>query len=57
MTDIKIQIARAARGGSPARPAINAPKNATFQIRETKLYLPNVTLSTEYGKRTIKNRV
>ena len=44
----------------PAIPAINAPINATFQIKDTKLYVPVVTLSTEqeglkqHFKKTIK---
>ena len=36
-----------AKGDNPARPAINAPPNATFKITYTKLYAPVVTLSTE----------
>ena len=46
LTDITTQTARAAQGDNPARPAINAPTNATFQIKDTKLYVPVVTLST-----------
>ena len=42
-TDITTQTARAAQGDNPARPAINAPTNATFQITDTKLYVPVVT--------------
>ena len=38
-------ITRAAGGINP--PAINAPTNATFQITDTNLYVPVVTLSTE----------
>ena len=33
-----------------ARERIYAPTNATFQIKETKLYVPVVTLSTEDDK-------
>ena len=47
MTDITTQTARAAQLDNPARPAINAPTNATFKIIDTKLYGPVVTLSTE----------
>ena len=47
LTDITTQTARAAQGDNPARPAINAPTNATFQIKDTKLYVPVATLSTE----------
>ena len=56
LTDITTQAARAAQGDNPARPAINAPKNAIFQITDTKLYVPVVTLSTENDKR-LKNRI
>ena len=54
LTDITKQAARTAQGGNPARPAINAPTNATFQITDTKLYLPLVTLSTENDKKLLK---
>ena len=37
----------AAQGNNPVRPAINAPKNATFKITDTKLYVSVVTLSTK----------
>ena len=47
LTDITTQTARAAQGDNPARPAINAPTNATFQIKDIKLYVPVATLSTE----------
>ena len=47
LTDITTQTARAAQLDNPARPAINAPTNATFKIIDTKLYGPVVTLSTE----------
>ena len=50
LTDITTQTARAARGGNPARPAINAPTNATFQTTDTKLYVPVATLLTEKDK-------
>ena len=45
LTDITTQTARAPQGDNPARPAINAPTNATFQI----MYVP-VILSTEDDK-------
>ena len=59
LTDITTQAARAAQGDNPAKPAINAPKNAIFQITDTKLYVPVVTLSFEKDKtfRKIKNRI
>ena len=53
-TDITTQTARAAQGDNPARPAINAPTNATFQIKDTKLYVPVVTLSTENDKKLLE---
>ena len=37
-TNITTEAARAAEGDNPARQAINAPTNATFQITDTKLY-------------------
>ena len=49
-----------AQRGNLARPAINAPTSTTFQITDTKLYVPVVTLSTENEKKilgTIKNRI
>ena len=54
LTDITTQTARAAQGDNPARPAINAPTGATFQIIDTKLYVPGVTLSTKNDKRLLK---
>ena len=54
LTDVTTQATRAAQGGNPARPAINAPTNATFQITDTKLYVPVVTLSTENDKRLLE---
>ena len=58
LTDIKTQTARAAQGaaqgGNSARPATNALTNATFQITDTKFYIPVVTLSTENDKRLLE---
>ena len=54
LTDVTTQATRAAQGGNPARPAINAPTNATFQITDTKLYIPVVTLSTENDKKLLE---
>ena len=45
LTDIITQAANP--NADPAIPAINAPTNATAKIRDTKLYLLVVTLSTE----------
>ena len=36
-----------AQGGNPAITRVNNPTNATFQITDTKLYVPVVTLSTK----------
>ena len=47
VTDIKTKAAVAASGNNPVRPAINAPKNATFEITDTKLYVSVVTFSTK----------
>ena len=47
VTDIKTKAAVAAPGNNPVRPAINAPKNATFEITDTKLYVSVVTFSTK----------
>ena len=48
------------QGGNPAVGAVDNPANATFQITDTKLYVPVVILSTEDGNiffRTIKIRI
>ena len=47
---ITAEAAVAAPGNNPARPAINASTNATFEITDTKSYVPIVTLSTENDK-------
>ena len=54
LTDITTQAAVAVQGNNPARSAINAPTNATFQITDTKLYVPVVTLSTENDKKLLE---
>ena len=54
LTDITTQAAREAQGDNPARPVINAPTNATFQITVKKLYVPVVTLSTENDKKLLE---
>ena len=50
-TDITTQTARNTNPNADppveARERINAPTKATFQITDTKLYVPVVTLSTE----------
>ena len=45
VTDITTQTAAAAQGDNPARQRIDAPTNAIFKIKDTKLYGPVVTLS------------
>ena len=40
-------LAVAAQAYTSARPEVSAPRNATFQIKDTKLYVPVVTLSTQ----------
>ena len=40
--------------GDPAVAAINNSTNATFQITDTKLYVPVVTLSIENNKRLLE---
>ena len=50
MTDITTQAARNANPHADppeAREGINAPTNAKFQVKDTKLYVPVVTLSTK----------
>ena len=54
LADITTQTARAAQGDNPARPAINAPTNATFKITDTKLYVPVVTWSTKDDNNFLK---
>ena len=54
LTNIITQTARAVEGDNPARPAIKAPTNATFQIADTKLYVLVVTLSTENDKKLLQ---
>ena len=52
MTDIITQAVDP--NANPAIPAINAPTNATFQIKDTKLYVPVVTLSTENDEKLLE---
>ena len=39
-----------AQGGNPAVTKVSKTKNVTFQITDTKLYVPVVTLSTKDDK-------
>ena len=45
--DITTQTARAAQGDNPVREKMDAPTSATFKIKDTKLYVPVVTLSAK----------
>ena len=58
MTDITTQAARNANPNADppvqARESIDAPTGAIFQITDTKLYVPLVTLSTENDKKLIE---
>ena len=47
LTDKTTQDAVTAQEDNPTRPAINVPTNAIFKITDTKLYVPNVTLSVQ----------
>ena len=63
MTDITTHAARNANpSADPPEPRerINAPTNAKFQVKDTKLYVPVVTLSTKDDNtffRTVKIRI
>ena len=50
LTDIITHVTVPVQGDNPARPAINAPTNASLKITDTELYVPVVTLSTENDK-------
>ena len=54
LTDLITQAAVAAQENNPARPAINAPRNATFKITDTKLCAPVVTVSTTNNKKLLE---
>ena len=47
LTSKATRDAVSAQGGNPAVTRINDPTNATFQITDTNLYVPVVTLSTK----------
>ena len=53
-TEKCVLTSKATRGANPhadpAVAAINNPTNAIFEIKDTKLYVPIVTLSTENDK-------
>ena len=44
----------AAPGNNPAVDRIDNPRNLTFKIKERKLYVPLVTLSTENDNKLLK---
>ena len=54
MTNIITHAAVAAQGDNPARPAIRAPTNASFRVKETKLYVAIVTLSAEVDNKFLQ---
>ena len=47
LTSKATRNAAPAQGRNPAVTAVNNPTNATSQIKDTKLHVPVVTLSTE----------
>ena len=52
LTDITTEAADP--DADPAIPALNTPTNKTFQITDSKLYVPTVTLSTENDKKLLE---
>ena len=58
MTDTTAEAARNANPNADppvqARERIDAPTSATFQITDTRLYVPVVTLSTENDKKLLE---
>ena len=54
LADITTQAAVPSKGDNPSREAINAPKGAGFKIKDTKLYVPFVTLSTEKDNKLLE---
>ena len=54
LTDMITHVAVPAQGDNPARPAINAPINVVFKIKNTKLYVPVVTLSAENDNKLLE---
>ena len=54
LTDMIKHAAVPAQGDNPERPATNAPTNATFKIKECKLYVPVVTLSAENDNKLLE---
>ena len=54
LTDITTQAAVAVQGNNPARSAINAPTNATFQITDKNSHVLTITSSTEIDKKLLE---
>ena len=54
LTDITTQAAVAVQGDNPARSAINAPTNATFQITDKNSHVLTITSSTEIDKKLLE---
>ena len=49
-----VLIDTATRDADPPVVAINAPANAAFKIKDTKLYVPVVTLSAENDNKLLE---
>ena len=49
-----VMTSKAARDADPPVAAINNPTNATFKIKDTKLYVPVVTLSAENDNKILE---
>ena len=47
MSDMITHTVVSVQGHFPAREAVNAARGGTFNITDTKLYVPVVTLSTQ----------
>ena len=57
MTEKATRESRATEDGPPALdqvPAINRPKDLNFSVTDCKLYVPVVTLQTEYQNKLYK---
>ena len=54
LTDIVTQASVPEKGSNLARPATNDPTGATFKIKDTKLYVLVVTLTTEDNNKLLE---
>ena len=54
LTDMITHADVLAQGDIPARPAINAPTNVIFKIKDCKMYVPVVTLSAENDNKLLE---